>query len=151
MTGASFGFVSGFVRWVFSDVSFVTRWRRSKIAGVLKFEHFIAPAGPSRVETSSKQLQTRGFGSDVGLQNLYRDKRGRRGMIAAASTHSGGEMLDPHWPLVLSVLCGLCVGICSHLKVLHANYTLYLISKTLCHVFTFIPQGGAHLKRLQAW
>lgn len=83
MTGAR-GFF-GFVRSVLSGVSFVTRWRQSKIAGVLKFEHLIAPAGPSRVETSSKQLQTLGFGSDVGLQNLYQNKRGRRGMIPPCS------------------------------------------------------------------
>lgn len=150
---------SRFVRLVFSDVSFVTRLRQGKVAGVLKFEHFVAPAGPSRVETSSKQLQTLGCGSDVGLQNLYRNKRGRKGMIPAARTHPGGADLgldplpapcsSPVSPLTLTFYMQTTHS-ALHLKIQNI-ITLTFTSRFFSRVFTFIPQGGAHLKSPQAW
>lgn len=76
------GFVWAVIRGlVFRDVCSVICRRHGEIACVLKFEHFVAPAGPSRLKTSGKQLQALGFGSDVGLQHLYRkkDMRMRRG------------------------------------------------------------------------
>lgn len=45
---------------------------------MLKFEHFIAPAGPSRLKTSGKQLQALAVRWYVGLQHLYRKKERRK-------------------------------------------------------------------------
>lgn len=69
----------GFVRaaacgLVFCNVSLMIRLCQSKIACVLKLEHLIAPAGPSRVKTSGKQLQALGFSCNVGFQHLCRRK-----------------------------------------------------------------------------
>lgn len=73
------GFVCAVVcALVFRDVCSIFCRRQSEIARVLKFEHFVAPAGPSRLKTSGKQLQAVGFCSDEGLQHLYREKEMRR-------------------------------------------------------------------------
>lgn len=57
----------------------------SKVASVLKFEHLVAPAGPSGLETPGEQLQTPGVSSDQGPQHVWRSGKRRRGMTTGVS------------------------------------------------------------------
>lgn len=71
---------SRFPRWtrplfVFSFYFFICR-RQIEIANVLKFEHFVAPAGPPWLKISGKQLQALGLSSNIWLQHLCEWERG---------------------------------------------------------------------------
>lgn len=70
--------------------SAIIRLCHSKVAGVLKFEHFVAPAGPSRLKTPGEQLQTPGFSSDVWLQHVWRTRKRRRGMTTDGVNKKSG-------------------------------------------------------------
>ncbi len=92
--------VTGFVCCLlFRSISFILHRCHSKIAHMLKFKHFVAPAGPSRLKTSSKKLQTLGLISDVGLQHLYRNKemRKRERIIRADSMITGEKIRLLAW------------------------------------------------------
>lgn len=51
--------------------------RHGEIACVLKFKDLVAPAGPSRLEVSGKQLQAFGLSTDVGPQDVCVDQKGK--------------------------------------------------------------------------
>lgn len=87
---------------LFRDVCSVICRRQSEIARVLKFEHFVAPAGPSRLETSGKQLQALGFSSDEGLQHLYRKKDMKKRIMAGFNLFWGKNKAYVD-PLLLSL------------------------------------------------
>lgn len=77
-------------------MSALIRLRHSKVASVLKLEHFVAPAGPSGLKTPGEELQTPGFRSDVGLQHVWRTRKRRRRMTTGGVRQkSGGSERPP--------------------------------------------------------
>ena len=67
---------------------------QSEVANVLKLQHLIAPAGPSWLKTSGKQLQTPGFSSNIRPQYLCEKEAWRK-------------RNDHDWVNIFKV-CGMC-------------------------------------------